>query len=126
VNPVVYDTGALVAADRDDRAFWLRHRARLDAGLVPVVPAPVVAQASRSHRQVQLRRLLKGCDVKPFREPEAHAAGRLLRQSKTTDVVDAAVVALAVEQRAEIVTADRRDIEQLLIAARSRLPVVDV
>ena len=70
---VVYDAGALVAAERNDRRLWADHRVRLEAGVVPVVPAPVVAQVSRSPRQAQLRRLLRGCDVPALDEATAHA-----------------------------------------------------
>ncbi len=125
MNPAVYDAGALVAAERNDRAIWAEHRVRLESGLIPVVPAPVVAQVSRSKRQAQLRRFLRGCDIIDFREADAHAAGRLLARSKTSDVVDACVVALAMSNRAEIVTADRADISRLLGAARASLPIVD-
>ena len=60
MRPVVYDTGVLIAADRSERHIWAEHRARLEAGVIPLVPAPVVAQASRSPKQAQLRRLLRG------------------------------------------------------------------
>ena len=126
MNPAVYDAGALVAADRNERTMWADHRVRLEAGIIPLVPAPVVAQVSRSSRQAQLRRFLRGCDVVAFDEPDAHAAGRLLARSRTTEIVDAAVVTLALAQDAEIVTDDRDDIAHLLVAARSSLPVVDV
>jgi hypothetical protein len=126
MNPAVYDAGALVAADRNERTMWADHRVRLEAGIIPLAPAPVVAQVSRSGRQAQLRRFLRGCDVIAFDEADAHAAGRLLGRSQTTDVVDAAVVVLAIAQAAEIVTDDRDDIASLLVAARSSLPVVDV
>jgi predicted nucleic acid-binding protein len=124
VNPAVYDAGALVAADRNDREIWAEHRVRLEAGIIPQVPAPVVAQVSRSGRQAQLRRLLRGCDIVTFTESDAHAAGRLLNRSKTTDIVDASVVVLAVAHAAEIVTSDRDDIAHLLAAARATLPIV--
>ncbi len=126
MNPAVYDSGALVAADRNDRRVWAEHRVRLESGNIPRVPAPVVAQVSRSGRQAQLRRFLRGCDVVAMTEERAHAAGRLLGRAKTTDVVDAAVVCLAVDFGAEIVTADRGDVAHLLGAARSSLPIVDV
>src|SRR6185436_5879618 len=51
---VVYDTGVLIAADRNERRVWVEHRFRLEAGLVPMVPAPVLAQASRSPEQAQM------------------------------------------------------------------------
>jgi len=126
VNPAVYDAGALVAADRNARSIWAEHRVRLEAGVIPCVPAPVLAQVSRSGRQAQLRRFLRGCDVVDFREVDAHATGRLLSRSRTSDIVDAAVVVLAVDRAAEIVTADRADITHLLVAARISLPIVDI
>jgi hypothetical protein len=124
VNRAVYDAGALVAADRSDREIWAEHRVRLEAGIIPQVPAPVVAQVSRSGRQAQLRRWLRGCDIVAFTESDAHATGRLLNRSKTTDIVDASVVVLAVAHSAEIVTSDRDDIAHLLAAARATLPIV--
>src|SRR5947208_1333379 len=87
VSAVVYDAGALIAADRNERAFWAEHRLRLEADLVPVVPAPVVVQVSRSPQQVQLRRLLRGCDVVDLTEDRAHAAGELLGRAAGNDVV---------------------------------------
>lgn len=126
MNNAVYDAGALIAAERNSRALWAEHRARLEAGVVPRVPAPVVAQVSRSGRQVQLRRLLHGCEVVAFTDGDAHDVGRLLGRTKTSDVVDATVVALAVADGAEIVTADAAKIRRLVTAARARLVVVAV
>ena len=114
---VVYDAGALVAAERNDRRLWADHRVRLEAGVVPVVPAPVVAQVSRSPRQAQLQRLLRGCEVLALDEPMAHAVGRLLGRAGTSDVVDATVVTLAITKQAQIVTSDRDDVSQLVDAA---------
>ena len=125
MNPAVYDAGALVAADRNARSIWAEHRVRLEAGVIPCVPTPVIAQVSRSGRQAQLRRFLRGCDIVDFREVDAHATGRLLARSKTSDIVDAAVVVLAMDRAAEIVTADRGDITHLLAAARISLAIGD-
>jgi hypothetical protein len=100
--PVVYDAGALVAADRNDRRMWAEHRVRLESGVLPAVSALVVAQVSRSAKQVCLRRLLTGCEVVPFADADAHATGRILAVSKTKDVVDAAVVHLAMGRRADV------------------------
>jgi hypothetical protein len=120
LRPVVYDAGILIAADRNDRSIWAEHRVYLEAGLVPLVPAPVVAQASRSPKQAQLRRVLRGCEVVSFQEEDAHEAGHLLARSKTSDIVDAAVVVLALARGAEIRTMDTEDIEHLLEAAASK------
>jgi hypothetical protein len=126
MKPVVYDAGVLVAADRGNRRIWAEHRVRLEAGMVPGVPSPVVAQTSRSPRQVQLRQLLRGCEVVAFAEADAHRAGALLAKSRTADVVDAAVVVLAVERGADIQTGDAGDIRRLTAAARAKVVVRDV
>ena len=123
---IVYDCGVLIAADRNERRAWADHRARLEANVVPLVPAAVVAQASRSPKQVSLRRLLRGCEVAAFDEPAAHRAGALLAKSRTKDVVDAAVVELAVRSQADIATDDRNDIAILLAAARAKMSIIDV
>src|SRR5438270_13114803 len=98
MSPVVYDAAVLVAADRNERPAWAEHKARLEFGVLPLVPAPVVAQVSRSPQQAQLRRFLAGCVIVPLGEPDAHEAGRLLGMTKTSDVVDAVVVTTAIRQ----------------------------
>ena len=124
MNAILYDAGALIAAERGDRAVWADHRARLEAGLVPIVPAPVLAQVSRSPRQAQLRRLLSGCDVANLDEPTAHAVGSLLARSGTADIVDGTVVVMAIERRAPVVTGDPNDLSRLAEAAGTRLDIV--
>lgn len=126
MTSVVYDAGALVAADRNDRALWAQHRVLLERGALPVVPAPVLAQVSRTSRQVQLRRLLRGCEVAPLDERDAHATGMLLAVSATSDVVDAFVVIAALARGAAIVTSDRKDLGRLLDAAGADLDLLDV
>ena len=123
---VVYDAGVLIAADRGERLVWAEHRVLLEAGLVPLVPAPVVAQASRTSRQAQMRRLLRGCEVVAFDETAAHRAGALLGKSRTSDVVDASVAVVAIGHDASIVSDDARDIVRLLAAGHSKLTVRSV
>ncbi|MGH3304223.1 MAG: PIN domain-containing protein [Streptosporangiaceae bacterium] len=124
--PVVYDAGALVAADRNAREVWADHLIRLEAGIIPVVPAPVVAQVSRSPAQVQLRRLLRGCEIMPLTEQKAHAAGELMGRAATRDVVDAVVAQTAADLHADVVTGDRADIRRLLQAADATSQIIDV
>jgi predicted nucleic acid-binding protein len=126
MTPVVYDAAVLVAADRNERRAWAEHKIRLELGVIPIVPAPVVAQVSRSSRQAQLRRFLAGCLVVPLGESEAHEAGRLLGMTRTADVVDAVVVTIALRQRAMILTSDRDDIERLVRASGRECAVVAV
>jgi predicted nucleic acid-binding protein len=107
-------------------SFWVKHIDRLARGIVPLVPAPVVAQVSRSSRQAQLRRFLAGCEVVPLGEADAHEAGRLLGISKTTDVVDAVVVATALRHNAVILTGDPEDMARRVRAADRDLGVAAV
>ena len=111
---------------RNSRAVWAEHRVRLEAGIVPVVPSPVVAQVSRSPAQVELRRLLRGCEVVSLTEQGAHSAGRLLGRAGLRDIVDAVVAATAAGLRADVVTGDRADIRRLLDAADASGQIIDV
>lgn len=126
MRAAVYGAAVLVAADRNERRAWAEHKARLELGVIPIVPAPVVAQVSRSERQVQLRRFLAGCAVVPLGESEAHEAGRLLGITRTADVVDAVVVTIALRQQAVILTGDPDDMERLVRAAGGEVAVVPV
>ena len=123
---VVYDGGALVAADRSVRTVWADHRVRLEAGLVPVTTAPVVAQVSRSGRQAQLRRFLRGCEIVAFSDNEAHEIGGLAGRSGSTDVVDVHVVATAHRRRVGVVTSDDGDLKPIAAALRPRVPIFRV
>jgi len=74
---------------------------------------------------VQLRRLLRGCEIITLTEPVAHAAGRLLALTGTSDVVDATIAQTAADLRADVVTADRADIRRLLQAAQATSQIID-
>ena len=110
---VVYDAGVLIAAERTDRDIWADHRARLELGLLPRTTAPVVAQVSRSPRQAQLHRLLRGCDIVAFAPEESHDVGALLAKAATADVVDAHVVLTAARRSAVVLTSDPDDLLHL-------------
>jgi hypothetical protein len=110
---IVYDAGVLVAADRDDRRVWADHRIRLEADVVPTTTAPVVAQVSRSPRQVQLRRFLRGCEVVAFSREEAHRVGSLLGNAGTSDVVDAHLVVTASKTMSTVLIGDPDDLGPL-------------
>ncbi len=122
----VYDAAVLVAADRNERRAWAEHKARLEFGFIPMVPAPVVAQVSRSPKQAQLRRFLAGCLVVPVDERDAHEAGRLLGLARMTDVVDAIVVVLALRKNAVILSGDVDDLERLLAVSDGDAAVLAV
>lgn len=126
MSGVTYDTGALVAADRDDRRIWALHRRALERGQSPTVPAGVLGQAWRGGPQPQLSRLLVGCQVDELSEERSRSAGALLAVVGGSDVIDASVVVGALERGDVIFSSDRTDMEALLTPSRQRLQIVDV
>ena len=118
---VVYDAGALMAADRSNRELWADHRVRLELGAVPATTAPVVAQVSRSGRRAQLRRFLRGCEVVPFGADEGHEIGALAGKADRPDVVDVHVVAVAARRGVGIVSSDREDLRPIIQALGARI-----
>ena len=110
---VVYDTGALLAAERRNPDVLALHDELTAARVRPVVPVVVLAQAWRGGPQHQISRLLRGCDVIPDDQRTGRAAGVACGLSKTSDVVDAIVVATAVQRQASVVTSDPDDLSRL-------------
>ena len=73
----------------------------------------MVAQVSRSARQAQLRRLLRGCEILPFTPQDAHPVGELLAKANTSDVVDAHLALTASQTGAVVLTGDFEDLTHL-------------
>jgi hypothetical protein len=127
VSGVTYDTGALVAADRNDRRMWALHAALLSEEVVPTVPAPVLAEAWRGgSRQASLVRLLAMCEVEEMTEIQAKQVGLLAGRSGHTSVVDLTVVEGAVRRGDGIVTSDPRDIQRIADAVKARISIVTI
>jgi hypothetical protein len=124
LSGVTYDAGALIAAERGERRMWARHRALLLRRVVPVVPAPVVAQCWRgTPRQAQLARLLAGCQVDPLDDTMARATGTLAGRAGVTDIVDACVVEGALRRRDLVISSDERDLNAIAAAVSHRIEV---
>jgi hypothetical protein len=123
---VVYDAGALIAADRSDREVWADHRVRLELGVVPATTAPVVSQVSRSPRQAQLRRFLRGCDIVDFSAEDAHEVGALAGKSGVSDVVDVHVVLVAGRRRYGVVSSDGDDLRPIAAVAAATVLIHDI
>lgn len=122
---VTYDTGALLAAERDDRTLWYRHRGLVEAGHMPVVAAPVVAQAwrGRGPRQANLARFLQGCRIEPMDERRARAVGVLAARSGHDDIVDVAVVEGAARRGDRVLTSDPGDLRRIADAADGEIRI---
>jgi hypothetical protein len=118
---ITYDTGALLAAEKHDRAFWLLHKRALDRGIRPTVPAGVLAQAWRGGPQAELSRLLAGCRFEPLTETASRSAGAACARSRVSDVVDASVVVGALVRDDVVVTSDPDDLDVIAKALGSDL-----
>jgi hypothetical protein len=127
VAGVTYDTGALVAAERNNRKMWELHAGLIAEEVVPVVPAPVLAQAWRGGaRQASLARLLRLCDVEPMSGQLAKRVGALVSESDHDDIVDVAVVEGAIRRGDGVVTSDAGHIRKIAEAVGSTLRITSI
>ncbi|MGH3832501.1 MAG: hypothetical protein ACRDRS_19010 [Pseudonocardiaceae bacterium] len=118
---LLYDTGALVAAERRQPLIWRLHDRANATGIVPVVPAVVLAQAWRGGPQPNLSRLLRGCRIVPDDEIAGRAAGHACAVAGTSDVVDALVVVFATQLGAPVVTSDPEHLAHLASSLGTKL-----
>lgn len=122
MSGVTLDTGALLAAERNDRSLWALIGEWARRGTAVVVPAGCLAQAWRGgSRQALLARLLNACAVDAVDGAAAREVGVLLSASKTADVIDAHVVVGAVRRRDVVVTSDPDDITALIEHGTARI-----
>jgi predicted nucleic acid-binding protein len=127
VSAFVYDTGALLAAEKHDGRFGRFHRARAQGRVNRIyVPVVVLAQAWRGGPQVQISRLLKDCEILPDTESVGRAAGTACAKAGTSDVVDAIVVMTALVTNSVVVTSDPDDLGRLASALGQKLPMLVV
>ncbi len=113
MRAIIYDTGALLAAERRNPDFLALHDEATSARIRPIVPVVVLAQAWRGGPQHQISRVLKGCDILPDDQRTGCAAGVACAASGTSDVVDAIVIVTAVQRQAPVVTSDPGDLTRI-------------
>jgi len=128
VTGVTYDTGALIAGERNDRHMWALHIGLIAEEVVPVVPAPVMAEAWRGGpRQASLARMLAGCDIEPMTADQARHVGELAGRADHDDVVDVAVIEGAARRRDDaIITSNASHIRKILAATRRSIRIETV
>lgn len=125
MSGLVYDTGALIAAERDEKRMWALHRRALERGLLPLVPAAVLVEAWRGH--ALMARLLRGCEVEPLEEDAARRSGELLAGCRAgVEATDATVVESAMRRGDTVVTSNRSHLLALAEGTKKRLNVIDV
>ncbi len=126
MSGLTYDTGALVAAESNDRRMWAIHARAVIRSHVPTIPAGVLAQGWRGGPQPLLARLIEGCVVESLDESGARLVGGTLARAGTDDVIDASVVVGALRRGDSVVTSDRADIEHLAESVRRRVDVIGI
>jgi hypothetical protein len=127
VSGVTYDTGALIAADRNDRRMWALHAGFLALEISPTVPTPVLAEAWRGgSRQASLARCLALCATEPLTDDQARAVGSLAARSAHDDIVDVTVVEGAIRRRDAVVTSNPSHIRKIADAMRVKLSIETV
>jgi predicted nucleic acid-binding protein len=125
MSGLTYDSGALIAAERNERRMWLIHARALARGVQPTVPAAALAEVYRSGRQANLGRLLTGCRVDLLDGDRAKAAGVLLgRCAVDPGPVDASVAECALRRGDAVVTGNPDHIAALADGARRKLPII--
>lgn len=117
---LVFDSGALIALERGDRAIAALLATAVKSGAEAVTSTACVAQVWRNPaRQTRLARALAGFLERDLDAARARDCGTLLAGSGTRDIVDAAVV-LLLDDGDTILTSDPHDIERLLDATGTR------
>jgi hypothetical protein len=121
---LVLDAGALLAVERGDRTLTALLKRELLATQPPVTHGGVVGQVWRGGgRQARLARFLPACEIAPLDEALGRRAGQLLSRTRQRDVVDAALVLLAVDGD-WILTSDPDDLAPLAAAAGLHVEII--
>ena len=122
MSRIVFDTGALIALERNDRTLWSTHKVAALASVDILVPSTALAQAWRgSQDQALLSRALYFCEIAPF-DPVAREVGKLCGKTDTSDICDAHVAIVASSQGDILYTSDPQDLSRLISAFGRRRP----
>ena len=124
---LVLDAGALVAVERADRHLIALIKQELLDGRAPLTHGGVVGQVWRggAGRQALLARLLPALDVAALDGALGRRAGILLGRARMDDVIDAALVLLAVDGDF-LLTSDTSDLKPLAAVAGLHVDIVPV
>lgn len=120
---MILDAGFLISVDREEHGAGVLIRALVESGARLHTTHAVLAQVWRNGaRQARLASLLKWTTVHPL--DDGRAVGTLLARTATDDVVDAHLVALAVELREGIITGDPDDLRAIAAAFGTAAPPI--
>ena len=113
---LILDSGAVIALSRRDARAWAFLERAVELGSWVEVPAVVVAETTRgTARDAAVNRVLAAVDAVPsLDQAGARRAGALLGETGGANVIDALVVAHAVESGGGLIlTSDPGDLSAL-------------
>lgn len=124
---LILDAGAFLAVENGDRDVVAFIKGERLAGRPPITHGGVVGQIWRggAAHQAPVARLLNGTDVRDLDSALGKRAGVLLGTTGTADVVDSALVCLAVDGD-EILTSDPVDLVDLARNAGTHVDLIPV
>jgi hypothetical protein len=112
VRTVTFDTGALIALERGRAHMWRVLRRAAELGVLPVVPADVVAEWWRGRTDIREHILASVC-VEPLGDSLARLAGEAMAAIGGATSVDAIVMASAAGRGDAVYTSDFEDLDKL-------------
>lgn len=112
MSTVTLDTGALIALERRRQRIWQVVNRAHELGIVPVVPADVVAEWWRGRTDVR-EHILASVTVEPLSHALARLAGEAVAHVRGATTVDAIVMASAAQRGDAVYTSDVGDLERL-------------
>ena len=121
VTGITFDTGALIALERNRQRIVQVRQAALRAGLRVTVPAAVIAEWWRGRADLR-ENIIASVRVEPLTDATARLAGEAIAHVKGATVVDAIVMASAALRGDLVYTSDVGDLELL----RAHFPGVRV
>ncbi len=121
MTTVTFDTGALIALERRRLRMWRVLYRAAELGVLPVVPADVVAEWWRGRTDIR-EHILASVSVEPLGEGLARLAGEAMAATPGATSVDAIVMASAARRGDAVYTSDYADLDRL----RAFFPAVRV
>lgn len=112
MTTVTLDTGALIALERRRQRMWQVLDRAQAIGVVPIVPADVVAEWWRGRSDIR-EHILASVVIEPLTDRLARLAGESMAKVAGATSVDAIVVASAAQRGDAIYTSDVADLERL-------------
>lgn len=120
---MILDAGFLISIDRSERSARTFLVAADRSPTALHTTHPVVAQVWRNgSRQARLSAFLKTITIHPL--DDGRPVGRLLAQTRTSDVVDAHLAICAVRLGHDILTSDPNDLSALTSVLGVAAPIV--